>query len=474
MPRLLLILVVSWTYAGWLAPSVIAEPSTRDTAATRVVHVFAADAEQFEAIAREASALPYAPNGLFARCDKKRSACRRADVAGCRRFAVDERVEGSDGSPLAAGQVVEAWEAALRDPRLPHRWLLEAVEGTAAFAGGAVEQVRGLRAEGGDLVVCFQRPVPDWWERLDHPGVWLRPPIDGVAGHGSFDWNGESRLLANSHAGQAAPRLAEVRLVSGDDRPRRLFEAGEIDLAVLYGRQASSLVVDPLDHLRVERAPGWDKAYALWFDTSARWVDDPRFRRWVGAVVAGDVMLGLLFDGRGEAISTLAGATAASPGGPAPPRPFGETSAPGITLAYDPHDGDATRIAARIKAVLEDRGVGVRLDSGGVPASDGSRQVTLISHHPPVEDALIAFWDTLSKLGESAAPAIDRLARASRVADPERRAMAAGTIEGDLLEDARLLPLFRLYAWRVVDDRLKARAPDRWSRLGLREARWAR
>jgi len=437
--------------------------------------VLVGDDRDAVAIARVASAAPFAPNGLFADCDRRKS-CGRDVGDSCRRFEIDRRAHFPDGTPVAPGHVILAWEQGLRRGGGPHRWLLEPVRGSADVVHGSADHVSGLRAEGDDLVVCFHRETPDWRQRLSHPELWVRREVEGdlEQGAGPFRWDGGDVLEANPYARRASPRLEGVRLVRGDDRSRRFFEDGEADLGVVYGRRAAALLAARPSGFRAERAAGWDKSYGLWFDSNSRWVSDPAFRTWIGAVVDRETMLALLFDGQGELVEGLADGAVAEFEGVVPPRPFGASSAPHLSLAYDAGDRDATRIAARIKAVLEAQRVAVELKAVPHLANHGSSAAVLIVHRPPVEDPLLGLQDTLSPLGPSARATMERLQLASRDADPARRSNAANVVWRELLARQRIVPLLRLHAWFVVDSRVKNVEPARWSRLDLQSARWSR
>ena len=141
-------------------------------------------------------------------------------------------------------------------------------------------------------------------------------------------------------------------------------------------------------------------------------------------------------------------------------------------MSFDGDDPHARSIAARIKAVLERERAGVRLELVG-HERDGS-QLTLVTHHPPVADPLLALLDTLWPLRGMANDEIRRLLRATQIDDSDRRAQRASEIEGRLIEDARLVPLIRLHAWLAQRSDLSGVDTGRYGVLRLERAEWVR
>jgi hypothetical protein len=394
--------------------------------------------------------------------------------ADCHRFDLS----GPPGRRLTAEHVVAAWEAGLRVPHGPHGWLLQPVSGALDVVAGANGHAAGLRGEPDALVVCTERPTPDWSARLEHPALWpvVRDSATGRdRGGGDFRWSEDgTALLRVTREIDRPGRVDRIEIVTdaaGD--AAALFAAGGIDLAVLYGRAAAGVRTASGGSVRAERLPAWDKLYALWLDPDVRWVNDPSFRRWIATAIDRESMAPYLFGAQGQAAHELSG-TGGAQVAPVPRRPFSSTSSPRLTLAYARDDPHAASIAARVKAVLEREGLRVRIeprDPRALPP-DGITHATLVAHQPPVSDPLLALLDTLWPLRETAAEEVRRLLRATRVVDTAGRRESAAEVEAILIESARLVPLVRLHAWLALRPGLDGVGSGGIGVLRLDRAEW--
>jgi len=248
-----------------------------------------------------------------------------------------------------------------------------------------------------------------------------------------------------------------VRFVTaGETDPALVLRLGEADLAVLYGRAASSLLGENEHSVRMRRAPGWDRTYFLWSGSRARWVNDPAFRRWLAGTVRRESLLQFLFDGRGVAAHSLS--APASPILPPPAgTPFVRDAPPRLSLRFDGNDPRAQSIAARIKAELETHGLVLTLlerDARELGEDLRSRELELALwvHRATDGDARESLGRTLRRLGQDGdAP--------------------FGT-ERSLLLQGRLVPIVRLDAWLATRRALKGVRPGNYGELRLDRARW--
>ena len=458
MRRLLVILLVSWVYAGCAtAPT---PPETFPRSGGRV-RLLPSSPAQAVAIRDAVTAGRLAPDGLLRPAG--------GEQEGCASFRIVGPAVYPDGRPVDAGSVIAEWEAALRRDDGPATWLLAPVTGLDVDAEGR-------------LRICSETPTPDWSARLAHPGLWLRG-ADGVPGRwngpGPFQPSGKPGVLtASPWASDDRALLDAIEIVEpGASDPALRFELGAVDLAVVSGRDAGSLLDATDAALRVERVEQWDTVYALWFGARARWVNDPRFRAWVAGAVDRDAMLRFLFDGRGQPAFRLTAG-----GGPEwsepPTRPFSAGSTPRLELIFDSADTDATSVASRLKAVLEQQGLSIRLEPATgdrlrEATADEGFQLALVAHRPPVGDPVLALQHTLWVLGNPMAEAWESLVRAAWWEDRERRLSAALFAEDTLLRQARLVPLVRVHAWLVSRGGLEGVVAGPWGVLRLERAWWA-
>ena len=400
----------------------------------------------------------------------------------CRLFEIEATGGRAEGT-VRPDELITAWERGLRDSAAPHRWLLEPVLGAGSFAVGLARRVEGLRVAEGGLEVCTSRPAPDLSSRLSHPALWFPQParaVDFAHGPGPFRLGRDGLLQPAPRPAGVAPYLEQVEAVDDQGTPALLLRLAEADLGLLLGADAGELLDPTGGPLRLERIERWDRVYYLWLDPGRRWVNDPRFRRWVGSVIDREAMLEYLFDGRGEpAAGLLAGETA----GPAPtvtlPRPLSADSRPRLDLCFDEGDPFAASIAARARAELELHGVELALDprdaSGLSDAlSRGRASMMLLAHRPGLEDPVLALTESLIRLPGVPVELLESLRAGSRSDDPRERLANARNAEAGVLRDGRLLPLVRLHAWMALDPALRDVRTGSDGLLILEQVWWAR
>ncbi len=427
MSRALLILLLACSYVGCAGR---ARPGPADLGALRIL--------EHDTVATSIrhslrGSPPFARGWILPKQPR-----RLAATSGCARLRIAPG-RFADGDAVTAETLIEAWTRELRVPGSPVAWLL-----------GPLDE-SGLRAEGEDLVACFDRSLPDWEDRLSHPGLWpVRPDGSGagpyVPGPTAGGWTRNPALTGPPES------FDEIRFVdAGKLAADTLIALAEVDLAIVYGREIARLRVADLEGFDLEPLAGWDRTYALWLDPQARWINDPPFRKWLAAQLDRVGLARLLF---GEEAIASAGLLSGGPSKPEVPvasRPFDSRSIPRLALGFDPEDPYAARIAARLKARLREIGIELTLPQDS-PGRSSRAGLVLFAHHPPVGDPVLGLQHTLRSVTEVDGNAEDawrflRLgAEQSNVTD---RLALARQAEQKLLADGRLIPLVRLPAWVV-------------------------
>jgi len=427
------------------------------------VRIHVEDAGLANRILRAAVALPLVPIGLGPAAERGDGLATEQAAGGtdCRSFVL-HREAWPDGTPVAPADLINAWEAGLRDPEAPHRWLLAPVLGADDVAQGRARHASGLVAAGRTLEVCSSGPAPDLGVRLAHPALWLwrLAPSGGLLqGPGQFMESTAGVLTHNpGHAGRPA-LLDRIRRVEGG-AAGLLLRIGEADLAVVYGSAAAELIEAGGESITVRREEGLDKTYLLWFDPRARWLSDPTFRRWLAGRIDRQGMLDRLFDARGSAaFGLLQNGEGDAPWDSAAARPLASNTVPRITLDYDGEEADSARIAARLKAELDTVGVTLLLRSRDAPAfaaavRAGEVEAALLVHRPHSRDPILELGETVQRLGPAADGSRELLRRGARSEGAAPRTRTALAAERLLTGDAELIPLVRLEAWLAVDVRL--------------------
>jgi hypothetical protein len=313
----------------------------------------------------------------------------------------------------------------------------------------------------------------------------LTPARGGTIRILSGDPFSEKRLMSGLLLGEP-PLLQRIVRIAGD--PLLLYNLGEVDLAVTYGRDADLLASGANRQLDMTRLPGQDRIYYLWLNPGSRWTNDPTFRRWLAGTIDRAAMLDYLFAGRGQPLVSFLDQTLAVPfWEPVARRPLSRETVPRIQLAYEQADPRAQRITARITAGLTSEDVEVtpralstanlraalRDDSNSINAAlllvGGSTDET-----DKTDGGVLTLLEAISDLGPESDGIRLHLEQASRLTQPGDRQAAAQAAEDILLSGATLVPLIRLEAWLATDPALSGIEIGPHDLLLFHKAGWAR
>jgi hypothetical protein len=284
-----------------------------------------------------------------------------------------------------------------------------------------------------------------------------------------------------------APWLDAVRFVDPDGAdPGVLAGLGQIDLGVVYGRDAAR-VIDAAANRggRTTRLPGWDRTYFLWLNPGPgrRWTRDPVFRSWLRGRIDRGTLVDLLFAGEAVPVDGLLPGTTATGLGAAASWHVPSGTRPRLSLTFDGGDPDAAAIAARIKAVVEGDGVTVVLEGVETPGllKRIRRQEThaaVLVIRSPDADPIVALQKVLQPLGEPVLDALEILDRGSRERPGSAAREAAArnaerlVIDGDGPGRFRIVPLVRVHAWLFSAPGLRDVTRGEPAELSLASAWW--
>jgi hypothetical protein len=491
MPLRILILLISCAYGG-CAPY---GPPTENPATDRTgpagerpvrggtARVLVGTGLDPELVRLGGLAAPLTPAGFAAalRPPLAEGESEAAPFPACWVATIDTRKTLPDGRPVSPAEIANLWERPTRADESPRDWLLAplamAGESLSASAGPAER----LRVLDGALALCPAVPVPDMKLRLEHPALWfVRPGLGGDRTEGPGAFRGESglTLAANRRTEDPAPYLDRIELVADQGAPGLLLRLDEADLGLVLGRDADLLLTAAGEELLLERTPRLDRTYFLWLDPSHRWVNDPRFRRWLGTVIDRDAMLRYLFAGRGEPAFRLLGGEFIGPvWQPENELPFSSRSSPRLDLAYDSSDPDAASIGARLRAAFQTRGVRIDLRPYEPQrlgaAHEGGVAAAILVHRTVTADPILDLTGSLWFLPGLPETVRQALLDGARHVSPHARGGAAGEVEARLLREARLLPLVRLHGWMVVRRGLHGVRIGPGGLLSLEQAWWS-
>lgn len=304
-------------------------------------------------------------------------------------------------------------------------------------------------------------------------------------GHGFFvEGTVPGVLERNDARDDGVPLLDEIVLLDTATDPVLLARLGQADLALVYGREAARIREDHADNQgTMTRLPAWDRTYALWLNpgTGRRWTRDPEFRAWLRQEIDRESMARYLFAGEAEPAEGLWYARTA----------VGESRwrvpagiRPRVTLSFDESDPLAAAVAARVKAEVEEQGVGIDLEE--LPADalrrrlvSGETHAALVAHRPMGRDPIAAMKETLAPIGEPVADALEMLDDGSEEPETTGREVFAANAELLALEGAghgrnRFIPLVRVRAWLFAAPGLHDAATGQPPRLSLERAWWSR
>ncbi|MCP3981893.1 MAG: hypothetical protein GY716_21530 [bacterium] len=386
-----------------------------------------------------------------------------ADDPRCRSVVSGDAAAYPDGRIPNGADILSGWNER-RWPSGDAAWLLEGLELDRAGEDGST------------LLVCEVSDA-ELAARLGHPDLWIWNDRAGgfPSGPGPFRFVADGSLEANPAHVAAGPWVERVRDVhSAETDPALMLRLGEADVAVLYGRSAAEMLREPPDAIELTELPSWDKSYALWLDTSRRWLNDPSFRRWLAGAIDRESAAGFLFAGAARpAWSLISPARTAAAWTSVARRPVSPGSTPRLSLRYDPLDPHAELVAQRLRAELGLHGIELLLGPGSGSADDAA-DMRLVVHRPPVADPLIALQQTLAGLADAPEHVRGMLRSSRGLADAEARRAAAELVENGLLVEARLIPILRLRAWLAHDSALRGVEPGPFGRLYLERAYWKR
>ena len=324
--------------------------------------------------------------------------------------------------------------------------------------------MEGFLADGDRLEILLERPAPDLPQRLAHPALVVRGAgsDNDTPGCGPFRPGPFSGILERNPHYLRVALLDSVELANdvGQD-PVALAALGQIDLAVVYGRDAARIrkdghVLTPVPR----RAP----VYALWLNPSAgrRWTRDPAFREWLDEHLDREGMVRYLFSGLGEPVSGLLSADGAdTPDATPSPWSVPRGIHPRLTLSFDVDDPDIAAVAARVKAEIEQEGVVIELD--GVSASELAERLhdqdvhaALVAYRPLTPDPVLGLQEFFTSFGTGAEDVVEVLRQAGLESPgSESRLRAAQRAEQLLTVDGGcLIPLVRVFGWAFVSPRL--------------------
>ncbi len=309
--------------------------------------------------------------------------------------------------------------------------------------------------------------------------------VADVLGAGFFVEATEPGVLESNDArDDGVPLLDEIVLLDTATDPALLARLGQLDLALVYGREAARIRDDRRAmHNTMTRFPPWDRTYALWLNPGPgrRWTRDPEFRAWLRRQIDRESMARFVFAGEAEPAEGLwyvkSAATESRWRVPAGIRPR-------VTLSLDESDPTASAVAARVKAEIEGHGVDIDLER--LPADtlrrrlvSGQTHAALLVHRPMGRDPIVAMKETLAPIGAPVADALDMLDDGTD--EPERigREIFAANAELLALEGEghgrnRLIPMVRVHAWLFAAAGLHDVTTGEPPRLTLERAWWSR
>ncbi len=461
MPRIALILVLAWAYAGCAGrgtgPDVHPDPPLNPGPLRWTV----ADDRLAARVERAVTARPLvgtdaATAALATARDSADDDDRRCRVYRFRDATGDE-VAGipDDEEPFATpGAVARQWNTALAAGQTDVVWLLAALDGAGRVVRGLDAEASGLTVDQDSLQLCSNEKVSDLDRRLAHPALWFTPdpPTPG-----------------------AKPGALQP-LIRVDGEAGLLAQLGEVDLAIAWGTEAKRLQ-EATEERRVERVPRWDRTYLLWLDPAKRWINDPRFRRWLAGQIDRQAIVDYVFSGQGEPTARILEPNLVPLWEPIVDRPVSRSAEPRLSLHFDRDDAAASRIAGRVQEALRPHRVHVTLHPGSAEdlarnLRDGSVESAILSHQPALEDPILALRETLARLGPRAQPAQSILDQAAGQSGAATRRASADAAERVLLQDGDVVPIVRLHAWLSRDPRLSGVVPRGPGVLDLRQAGW--
>ncbi len=388
-------------------------------------------------------------------------------------------VLGWADAPSAAAGLVEAWDAELASGRGALDWIL-ALESAPGLASSVSRKLvrSDLRARNGAIQVCGAGSVVDVQARLEHPALRGAATLRS-SNAAPFQRVPEGGLVRNPTYVGAGPYADRVDPVAPGGELALLFKLGDVDVAIVHGRDVRALEAAP-EQVALERVPSRDPTYFLWLNPDKHWLNAPSFRRWLASAIDRAEIVRLLFDGRGRRAYTLRPDGRETPAYEMhPDPPLAPTSRPRLDLQFDESDRTAELLAARLRATLG----GQRLELRLRPTSQdrlledldlGQVEAALLVHRPETPDPVLGLLGAVWWLGAPVEAETRELLRATALATPAARAAEAARIEEQLLTDARVVPIVRLDAWLATNLRLAGVEVEPHGSIRLGAAWWRR
>jgi len=417
------------------------------------------------------------------------------------RFTLREGLRFSDGTPLAAQDVVASFRR-LMTPQTaaPNASLFQAIDGAPEVAGGAAppERLAVQAVDPRTVEIRLARPFPAFAELLahaaatvlparllaEHGDAWVRQrPLVGSGPFRLKEWRLHSalRLERNPHYHDAANvALAGVtyRPVQDDQTALRLFRAGSADVLTDFpARDLPLLRREVPDAVRIAPYRG---SYYFAFNTRRPPFDDVRVRRALAMTVDRDILVDKVI-GLGQPVAWgvvppgLAGyGPAVLPSYARWPRPRRLAEAQRLLGAagYGPDrplvfeirfntDVEHRRVALAVSQMWKPLGVIARLANTEAAvhfSSLKSGDFTMarsgwIADYAGAENFLSIFLSDAGALNYPgyANPRYDAAVKAALAeADPAARTRALRAAEAMLVEDVPVLPLYHYVSKSLV------------------------
>lgn len=291
-------------------------------------------------------------------------------------FDLRSGITYSDGTPIAAQDVVDSW-LRLLDPAHPSPMasLLDDVAGAAAYRQGQANlDAVGLRATGDQVIVRFRHPASYFVSIAASPSLAVVPPsmvsqLDSASppspfvGSGGYTVEGEDAtsitLRANPHYWAGTPAIATVSVVTdlGQSGPVDVFAANQVDYVPIGIFDAQWVRYDRDLGPQLRQVTSLSVDY-YGFNTRQAPFNDVRVRRAFALAVDWQRLVALAGDGSTAATSLL------------PPGLPGRSDTDYVS-AYDP-------AAARAE-----------LAAAGFPGGRGLAPVTLVTSGSAYDDAVV-------------------------------------------------------------------------------------
>jgi ABC-type oligopeptide transport system substrate-binding subunit len=218
-------------------------------------------------------------------------------------FQLRPGITFSDGSPITADDVVRSWLRVI-DPATPSPLsglLGDVVNARDYMAGKATASEVGIKADGGSVVVTFERPASWFPAAAASPTLAIVPaglpasastPVlpDGLVVSGAYLPSAQTdtslTLRANPRYWAGAPAIGTIALTTdlGGRSPVEVFQAGDIDFTPLSSSDASWIRYDRELGPQLRRAEDFSVTY-YGFDTTTKPFSDPLVRQAFAAAV---------------------------------------------------------------------------------------------------------------------------------------------------------------------------------------------